>query len=79
MFIFWTIIIRPPVQFLARPSLGLLPSPPGAVFGFYPVSVPLGHEVALSLGLTQDATGLHLLLKAAQQGILRLALEQLYF
>jgi hypothetical protein len=67
------------MYFLARSSIGLLASSPGAISSFYPGSIPLGHEVALSFCLTYDSTRLHLLLKAAQQSILGFTLTYLYF
>lgn len=67
------------MYFLARSSSTLLSSPPGAISGFYPGSISLGHEVALSFCLAHDSTRLHLLLKAAQQSILGFTLAYLYF
>jgi hypothetical protein len=49
------------------------PPPPGALFGFQARRVPLGQEIAMSLGFTQDSFHLYHLLKAPQQGVLALA------
>jgi len=67
------------MYFLARSSIALLSSPPGAISCFYSGGISLGHEVALSFCLTHDSTRLHLLLKAAQQSILGFTLTYLYF
>jgi len=59
--------------FKAALVLPAQPSPPGALFSFQARRVPLGQEIAMSLGLTQDSFHLYHFLKAPQQGVLALA------